>query len=49
MEPILVMQTRDFDGCNDDVDSDPVNPGPDVDSDGVVGGCDANDNDAAVQ
>ena len=30
MELILVNAGSDFDGCNDDVDSDPVNPGPDT-------------------
>ena len=31
------------------LDADPVNPGPDIDQDGAVAGCDANDNDSGVQ
>jgi hypothetical protein len=43
------LPDTDTDGCNDNLDTDPVNPGPDVDGDGVVGGCDADDDDYTVQ
>ena len=39
----------DGDGCDDNLDTDPVNPGPDVDGDGAIAGCDADDNDDTVQ